>query len=273
MPVSLEKHGPWALIVGGSEGVGAAFADILAGQGFNLVLTSYLKEPLDEVVADLKARYAVDIRALVHDLLTDDPLGPARKLTDGLEVGLLVYTAGSIVPGPSFVESPVEHGLKSIKLNCIGHTVYSHHYGRSMKERGRGGIILVGSNAGVSGLAGLTCYAAAKAYSRVFAEGLWAELKPHGVDVLGLHPGPIRSPFMARLGVDVDDPNLGAANPQDIASEGIAQLGEGPTHFACGSDYILTQIEGKSRAEAVEIASAVASGKGLEDSLAGADLS
>lgn len=251
---SLETYGPWALIVGGSEGIGSAYADILAEQGFNLVITGNLAEPVEAVLADLKRKYPVASLGVVHDLTLPDPLTPVSKITDDLQIGLLIYNAGSVPPTPDFLEAPLDDALRALRLNGIGQTIFAHHYGKKMKSRGRGGIILTGSNACVTGLGGLVCYAAAKAYTQIFAEGLWVELKRYGVDVLALLPGATRTPFLGRIGAPIDDPEFPAAYPGDVAAEALANLGKGPTYFASGSDEILTAIAGKTRAEAVEIA-------------------
>ena len=91
--------------------------------------------------------------------------------------------------------------------------------------------MLVGSLAGYLGSARQSVYGAVKAFSRVFAEGLWLELREHGVDVLELVLGVTRTPAMERAGLNFDIPGLHVGEPDDVAREGLAHL---PTD-RCGS--------------------------------------
>ena len=104
-----------------------------------------------------------------------------------------------------------------------------HSFGRAMRERGRGGIMIVGSGAAYSGLPGVAVYGASKAFDLVLAEALWAELKPSGVDVLSYMIGrtdtPAHRELMAERGIALPD-NL--ADPDDVARKGLTRLGNGP---------------------------------------------
>ncbi|OYU34793.1 SDR family NAD(P)-dependent oxidoreductase [Novosphingobium sp. PASSN1] len=248
----VEKYGPWALVVGGSEGVGAAFAAQLAQAGFHLVLSGHESPSLVQTASAIVEDTGAKVRTVTHDLCIDDPLQPIRRATDDLEIGLLIYTVGSVVPAPSFVDAPLELGLRAMRLNALGQTSFAHHFGGRMKSRGRGGIIMIGSNGGICGIGGLACYAAAKAYTQIFAEGLWAELKPFGVDVLCAVLGPTRTPFLGRLGVPIDDPAFAGAWPADTAAVALESLGNGPVVYPGGSDDVVQATAGLSRADAVQ---------------------
>ena len=249
--MDLEKYGPWALIVGGSEGIGVSFANRVAQQGVNLVLTGYFPESVESTARQIRSDHGVEVREVTHDLTIGDPLAPVTPLTEDLEIGLMIYTAGSVAPVP-FLDDTAEHVLKPMRLNAQGQTAYCHHYGQGMRDRGRGGIILVGSNAGVFGIAGMACYAAAKAYTKVLAESLWLELKPLGIDVLGLILGPTRTPFIERLGAPVDDPAFAAAYPDDVAEAGLAELGREPVHFMDNAGPIIEELSKLDRKQAIE---------------------
>lgn len=184
-PALREKLGQWALVVGGSEGVRACFARRLAGLGFNLIITGYFEDSVAATAASLRQEFGVEIRQVIHDLTQGDPLGPVTPLTDDVDIGLMIYTAGPVAPVP-FLDDPLDHAPISMRLNCHGQTAFCHNYGRLMRAGGGGGIIIVGSNAGEFGIAGLASYAAAKAYTKVLAASLWLELKPADIDVLGL---------------------------------------------------------------------------------------
>ena len=132
-PVSLraEKYGPWAVIAGGSEGIGACIAHHLARSGINLVLIARKVEPLESVAASLRAH--VEVRTLALDLTDAAMLDRIREATDDIEVGLLVYNAGASHRTGLFVDWPLEDVLKVIRLNTEGQAMLAHHFGRPLQ--------------------------------------------------------------------------------------------------------------------------------------------
>ena len=110
-------------------------------------------------------------------------------------------------------------------MNSTSRLALVHHFGKLMKDRQRGGIMLVGSYAGYRGSPYNGPYNAVKAFGRVFAEGLWYELQPHHVDVVEFVVGGMRTPAMARKGMKFG-PEV--ADPALVAEEGLAHLGDGP---------------------------------------------
>src|SRR5256885_12457748 len=105
--MDVKKYGPWALLIGGSEGVGAAFARKLATAGLKLVLIARRRGPLEEVAAELRANGA-EVRVLSADLSQPDVLDKVRTVTDDVEIGLLIYNAGANSTRGMFVELPKE---------------------------------------------------------------------------------------------------------------------------------------------------------------------
>ena len=221
--MNIEKYGPWALVIGGSEGVGAAFARQLAADGFKLVLVARKQAPLDELAAELRGRGA-EVRVLSADLSQPDVLGKVRAVTDDIEVGLMVYNAGANNTRGLFVELPEQVTQSVIAINVLGHANFARHYGALMVKRGHGGIILTGSLGGYLGSPTLAAYTASKSFSRIFTEALWAECAPLGVDVLHLNIGFTATPAMARLGMPIDL----AEAPETVAREGLANIANGP---------------------------------------------
>jgi short-subunit dehydrogenase len=251
----LETYGPWAVIAGGSEGLGSAFALQLAEAGVNLVLIARKPGPLGETAESARA-YGVQVRTLQLDLLDRRALEAIRGVTDDVEVGLLVYNAGANSYGHDFVTGDLGQVQEVIDLNITAQLALTHHFGALMRERGRGGILLVGSLAGYLGTAHTSTYSAAKAFSRVFAEGLWLELREHGVHVLELVLGVTRTPAMERAGLDFSIPGLNVAEPDDVAREGLAHLPDGPLWVAGGNDATAAKRSGPDRAVLLEKAHA-----------------
>jgi uncharacterized protein len=221
--MDLDRYGPWALIVGGSEGIGAAFARKLAAQKFNLVLVARKPEPL-EALADEVRKQGVEVRVVPADLSKPDALDKVRAATDDVEVGFLIYNAGANNKRGNFVELDPEVYRSVIAITVSGQAEFTRHYGAKMKERGRGGIILAGSSSNFLGSATLATYTGAKAFSRIFSEAVWAECKPMGIDVLHMVINFTDTPAMRRLGMDTSS----AQPPEEVAQEALDNMQNGP---------------------------------------------
>ncbi|MDP5181897.1 SDR family NAD(P)-dependent oxidoreductase [Blastococcus sp. BMG 814] len=250
-----QTYGPWAVIAGGSEGVGASFAHQLADAGINLLLIARKPGPLAETADAVRAK-GVTVRTLELDLLDPGAVKAIREATDDVEVGLLIFNAGANSYGHEFVTGELDRIQGVIDLNITAQLALTHHFGALMRERGRGGIVLVGSLAGYMGTADMSIYSAVKAFSRVFAEGLWLELREHGVHVLELVLGVTRTPAMERAGLDFSIPGLNVAEPEDVAREGLEQLPHGPVWIAGGNEAAAAKRSGMDRAELVSRAHA-----------------
>jgi uncharacterized protein len=227
--VDLRKYGPWALIVGGSEGLGASFARKLAAQGFKLVLAARKTAPLEALAKELRETGA-QVRILSMDLTKPGAFEQARAATDDIEVGLLIYNAGVVGTHGDYVRQDPRLHQSLVAVNVLGQLEFSHHYGGLMCNRGRGGVLFVGSMGSFIGSPNLSVYCGVKAFSRIFSEGLWLECEKHGVDVLQLCIGFTATPSLQRLGVDVSL----AASPDDVAQEGLDNIANGPVWLAGG---------------------------------------
>jgi short-subunit dehydrogenase len=231
MSMDLAKYGPWALIIGGSEGIGAAFARKLAADGFKLVLMARKPAPLEDLATELRASGA-EVRTVSADLSKPDVLDRVREQTDDVEVGLLIYNAGANDTRGLFVELPREVTQGVIQITVVGQADFARHYGALMCQRRRGGMILCGSLSSYMGAPSLATYTAAKAFSRILSEALWGECVAFGVDVLHLNVGFTGTPAMARLGMDI----AAAQSPEDCAQEGLDNIANGPVWIAGGED-------------------------------------
>jgi short-subunit dehydrogenase len=218
-----DRYGPWAVVAGASEGVGASVARLLGERGVNVVLVARTQATLDATAASV----ATETRTLVLDLSTPNAVDDLARATADLEVGLFVYNAGADPYLSEFLDQPVDVWQAMLTRNCATVLGTTHHYATRMVERGRGGIGLVTSGAAWAGGARIAVYGASKAFDLVLAESLWAELAPKGVDVLGMVLGTTDTPALRKL---VGDRELqGLANPDDVARDLLDNLANGPT--------------------------------------------
>src|SRR5262249_34209868 len=122
-----------------------------------------------------------------------------------------------------------------VQPNCMVLMQLCHHYAPAMVERGSGGIVLFGSGAGFGGGPNMVAYGASKAFDMVFAEALWAELHPKGVDVLGLILGKTNTPALRELEYSrgnigaPDEVPPGAGTVENVIAEAFENLTNGPT--------------------------------------------
>ena len=181
-------YGPWALITGASSGIGAEFARALAGRGLNLVLVARREARLRDLARDLEVAHSIAVKVVPVDLTAPDFLPTIQQATEGLEIGLLVNNAG-VMPTGRFLDNDLEHELRQLDLNVRAPLILTHAFGRQMAERGRGGILFLASLVAFQGTPLVAHYAATKAFDLILAEGLHAELKQAGIDVLALAPG------------------------------------------------------------------------------------
>lgn len=225
-----QKYGPWALITGASEGTGSAFAHRLADEGINIVLVARREGPLQGMANDIRAK-GVECVAASVDLSALDATPRIVAAVGGREVGLLIANAGADTNGSAFLDSDIGNWDQLVNLNVVTTMRNCHHFGRLMRSRGRGGIIIVGSGACYGGLNGISVYSGAKAFELCFGEGLWAELRHHGVDVLNLILGRTDTPAHRRLlernGQPIPE---GMASPSDVARIGLERLPHGPDY-------------------------------------------
>jgi short-subunit dehydrogenase len=253
-------YGPWALVLGASEGAGALVAEELATRGLNVVLVSRRQAVLDEVAARIRERSGVQTRTLALDLTAPDATDVILSATAELSIGMLVFYAGGDPDYTRFLAAPVEAGEALLQRNCLVLMRLCHHFAQPMVERGTGGIVIFGSGAGFAGGPNMVAYAATKAFDMVFAEALWSELHGKGVDVLGVILGKTDTPSLRKLEYgrgrleSMDHTPEGAGAPEVVVAEVFDNLTNGPTLIATAELRWAEQfLRSVSRNEAVAL--------------------
>jgi short-subunit dehydrogenase len=148
-------------------------------------------------------------------------------ITAELDVGLFIFNAGADPHQSEFLGQPIEVWQSLVARNCGAVMATVHHFGGRLVKRGRGGIVLVTSGAAWAGGSHLAAYSASKAFDLLLAESLWAELRPHGVDVLAMVLGKTDTPAFRRVLGDREADDM--ADPDDVARDMLDNLSEGPT--------------------------------------------
>jgi uncharacterized protein len=188
----VDRFGPWALVTGASSGFGKAFAQRLAEMHLNLVLVARREDRLRKLADELHSRHAVAVRAVAADLSSGEFLPLIERATQDVQVGLLVNNAGIATAG-NFLDNDLDAELALLHVNTRAPLILAHHFGRSMRLLGRGGMIFVASTVAFSAVPAWSNYAASKAYDLALAEGIAKELSKDGISVLAVCPGPTRT--------------------------------------------------------------------------------
>ena len=220
-----ETYGPWAVVVGASDGTGSAFADALGARGVNVVLVARRESMLEEVAS----RLPVETRLLVLDLTAPGAVGRLAEATDDLDVGLVVYNAGADANSAPMLDQPLEYLSGMVQRNCAAVLEASYRFGERLVARGRGGLILVTSGAAWVGGATLATYGATKAFDLVLAEALWAEWRPKGVHSLALVLGATDTPSLQRYLAEHGGDLGPLARAEEVVEEALDHLADGPT--------------------------------------------
>ncbi|MDH3199576.1 MAG: SDR family NAD(P)-dependent oxidoreductase [Myxococcales bacterium] len=224
-----ERYGPWAVVAGASEGIGASFSRRLAGRGLNLVLLARRAGRLEELASELRTKHGVEVKTQSLDLGATNLLEGLKKATADLDVGLAIYNA-AYSPIGRFLDVRLEDHFDVINVNVRGPLVVSHYFGQRLAARGRGGLILMSSMSGYQGTAMVANYAATKAYDTILAEGLWYELQEQGIDVLACVAGATLTPSFEQSTDRTPSSWLARPmQPDEVTGQALRDLGQQPT--------------------------------------------
>ena len=194
----VEAHGrqPWALITGGSSGMGLEYARQLAEIGCNLLLVSNQEEELQKAAGELQQGRSLQVIPHYQNLATETAAEEllAYCQAEGLQIDILINNAGMFF----FEELTSENEAKALtmmRLHTITPTKLCVVFGEEMKKRGYGYIINMSSMAAQLPCPGITIYSATKAYLKSFGKSLYFEMRPYGVGVTTVCPAAIATPL------------------------------------------------------------------------------
>jgi short-subunit dehydrogenase len=189
--------GRLALVTGASAGIGAAFARLYAGHGYDLAITARRVDRLRELADDIRLRSGVEVLVVPADLA--DPAAPEAILAEiaahGRVVDALVNNAGYGLPG-AYANTTWEEQGAFLQVMTVAPCELAHRVLPGMLERKFGRIVNVASLAGlIPGGPGATLYGASKAMMVRFSQSLHLETAGAGVHVSALCPGFTYSEF------------------------------------------------------------------------------
>ena len=223
----VDRYGPWALVAGGSQGLGAAFADELAADGLDLLLIARRPGPLEETAAGLRSRHSVQVRTAAIDLSRPGFLELVESAAAGLEIGLLVCDAAHSHTG-KFLAADLDTYARVLDTNCRAPLALIHKFGGMMAGRVRGGIVVMSSLSAFWGSPYVAVYGATKAFLLNLSEALGKELGARGVDVTVCTAGPVLTPNYVLSKPADAGPSALEMQPQKVAAAALGALGRRP---------------------------------------------
>jgi short-subunit dehydrogenase len=229
------RYGPTALVAGAAVGLGAEWSRQIAARGLDVVLVDRDGARLAATARAVHDETGMQTLPVTLDLGRPDLVAALAAALGDREIGLVVYNA-AIGTVSRFLDLTPAHMQAMLDVNCRGLLLLAHALAPAMVARRRGGIVLMSSMSGSFGSEQLAVYAATKAFTLVLGDALWAELGPHGVDVLVVQPGSTRTPgWQSSQPAERQGPGPHVMEPGPVVSEALDQLGGDP-HLVPGPE-------------------------------------
>ena len=215
------------LVTGASSGIGEEMAGLLAARGLGVTLVARTEPKLRELADRLAERHRVRTEVLATDLTDVEARAglPARVEALGLAVNVLVNNAGFSTLGPVYRADP-DREIAMIRTDVEAVVHLCSLFTPGMVARRSGNVLNVASTAAFQPIPGQAGYGASKAFVLSYSHAIREELRPHGVSVTALCPGPVATGFAEAAGIDPDE--AAAAMPKafwvpaaDVARAGV----------------------------------------------------
>jgi short-subunit dehydrogenase len=217
-----------ATVTGASAGIGRAFAERLARDGWDLCIVARSRGRLEELAKRLRREHGIRVQVVSADLTDPSALGALeRRLARDARLELLVNDAG-VGDFGAFARRDREEADGEIRLNVLAVVRLTHAALRAMLPRRRGAVINVSSTAAFQPLPQAAIYGATKAFLNSFTEALHEELRGSGVRVQALCPGLTHTEIFERAGADVSGlPSFLWMEPEEVVADSLAALARG----------------------------------------------
>lgn len=231
-----DKH--YALVTGGTTGIGYELAKLLAQDNYNLVIVARNENDLERVADEIKSQYQVDVITIAKDLFERRnafDLYHDIKARD-IEVDILVNNAGHGHYG-EFIDSNLSMELQIIDLNVASVVIITKLFLKDMVERRSGKILNLSSIASKAPGPWQSVYHGTKAFVQSFTEAVRHEVKDLGITVTALLPGATDTDFFRKAGMEqskiVQEEKL--YDPADVAKDGYKALMNGEDMVVSGA--------------------------------------
>ncbi len=237
----MENTKQFAIVTGGTSGIGYELSKLLAADGYNLVLVARNENELQRVSSELTGEYGIEVSTISRDLF--DPENAFSVYDEikskGIEIDVLINNAGQGHYG-EFNTTDIRKELDMIHLNVSSLVVLTKLFLKDMLARGSGKILNLSSIASKVPGPWQSVYHGTKAFVQSFTEAVRSEVKDTGITITALLPGATATDFFNKADMNesktVKEGKLGEAS--DVARDGYRALME-------GDDMIVSGIKNK----------------------------
>ncbi|NXG16148.1 HSDL1 protein, partial [Grallaria varia] len=195
----IKQYGEWAVVTGGTDGIGKAYAEELAKRGVNIILISRNKEKLEAVSRSISETYQVETDFIVADFSKGrEPYPAIKEALKDREIGILVNNVGMFHPYPDYFSNMPEDMLwDMIHINIASANMMTHIVLPGMVKKKKGAIVNVSSTFCCRPTPMVSIYGASKIYVDYFSRALQYEYASKGIFVQSLTPGAIATKMIA----------------------------------------------------------------------------
>jgi short-subunit dehydrogenase len=233
----MENSKHYALVTGGTSGIGYELAKLLAADGYNLIIVARNENDLAAISREIKQRYSIDVVTISKDLF--DPSNALAVYDEvqkqNLQVDILINDAGQGQYG-EFSQTDIQRELDIINLNISSLVVLTKVFLRDMMARGSGKILNLSSIASKTPGPWQSVYHGTKAFVQSFTEAIRSEVKDSGVTITALLPGATATDFFNKA--DMNDSKLVQEGKMydaaDVAKDGYKALMDGDDMVVSG---------------------------------------
>lgn len=238
----MENNQKYALITGGSAGIGLELAKLFAADKYNLVLVALEEQELANAAAQLRQQ-GVEVITMAKDLFDRQNAFAVydEVKSMGIQIDVLVNDAGQGAYG-LFKDNDLERELRIIDLNIASLVILTKLFVQDMVTRNEGKILNLASIASQTPGPWQAVYHATKAFVLSFSEGIRYELKDHNITVTALQPGATDTDFFAKadmLDAKIVQDKSSLSDPADVAKDGYEAL-------MAGTDKVVSGFKNKA---------------------------
>jgi short-subunit dehydrogenase len=233
----MRDNGQYALVTGGTSGIGYELAKLLAQEGYNLVIVARSEEELNEVSAEFEDEFGVSVTTIQKDLFNPNNAFAVHDIIKekGIDIHILINDAGQGQYG-LFKDTEIQRELDIINLNISSLVILTKLFLRDMIERGSGKIMNLSSIASKLPGPRQAVYHATKAFVQSFSEALHSEMKDTGITITALIPGATDTDFFNKAQMLesklVQEGKLD--DPKKVASDGYKAMMKGKDKVISG---------------------------------------
>ncbi|WP_096086460.1 SDR family oxidoreductase [Agaribacterium haliotis] len=246
--MSFSIEGKVALVTGANRGIGKAIVESLIAHGAKKV---YLAVRNPETTLELSQRYGDKVLALQFDASDEQSFTALAEQAQDVE--LVVNNAGVLEPAAPLSDNAVKALEYEMTVNVYGLIHIAQKFAPILQEKSEAAFVQLNSVASIKNFTPFTTYSASKAAAYSITQGLKDEFAEKGIQVLSVHPGPIKTDMAAQAGFD-------EADPASSVSEGIVKaLASGDFHLF--PDSMAKMFESEYQSYATNIITADLSGE------------